>query len=407
MNVSGTSANAFTNDVTIVTTKYTMTDGTNAITTATGHRTVIINAKDPNIIDTTTDAASEGATFTTASFNMPTSDATVKYDIVRNMNDQDYPVTFSGVNEIIAVIKNANDKYQPVDALDIKLIDGISGTDVDITTAEGITIKVFKGTKNNDVIEYGSTYITLNEFIADLQPGYYKIVAEPTNAATSPYAGSVSVETQVLVGLPVGTVANGQFGSYFSNHPLYSDDPNVKIYTITSVTSTAAVLTQLTGVIHSGTPIVVFNNGTEKNVILMPNASEPAGGVPDHYEGFKGTLSTMQLSASTGAQWNFVFNGNSLIYVLEAINIPANRCYLQVDVSDMNTNAHSLDIVFEEENLTGIDSLTPDPSPLRATLLPSGGRKGEGSIYMLDGRKVTNGQLKKGIYILNGKKVVR
>ena len=41
--------------------------------------------------------------------------------------------------------------------------------------------------------------------------GYYMsaaanwIVAEPTNAATSPYAGSVSVETQVLVGLPVGT----------------------------------------------------------------------------------------------------------------------------------------------------------------------------------------------------------
>ena len=354
-----------------------------------------------------TNAASVGATFTEATFTMPASDATANYDIVRNMEDADYPVNFSGVNEIIAVKQNTStSKYEPINTLDIKLIDNISGTDVDIINAEGITIKVFKGTDNNGTIEYGTTYMTLDAFKADMQPGYYKIVAEPTDAATSPYAGSVSVETQVLVGLPVGTLANGQFGSYFSNHPLYSDDPNVKIYTIKSVTSTAAVLVQLTGVIHSETPIVVFNNGTEKNVILMPNASEPAGGVPEHYSGFLGTLSTMQLNASTDNQWNFVINGNSLIYVLEAINIPANRCYLQVAVSDMNTNAHSLDIVFEEEGQTGIDSLTPDPSPLRATLLPSGGRKGEGSIYMLDGRKVTNGQLKKGIYIQNGKKTV-
>ena len=42
---------------------------------------------------------------------------------------------------------------------------------------------------------------------------------------------------------------------------------------------------------------------------------------------------------------------------------------------------------------TGINSLTPDPSP-----------KGEGSVYTLDGRKVSKAV--KGIYIQNGKKVV-
>jgi len=46
---------------------------------------------------------------------------------------------------------------------------------------------------------------------------------------------------------------------------------------------------------------------------------------------------------------------------------------------------------------TGINSLTPDPSP-----------KGEGSgYYTLDGRKVNGTPTQKGIYIVNGKKVVR
>jgi hypothetical protein len=46
--------------------------------------------------------------------------------------------------------------------------------------------------------------------------------------------------------------------------------------------------------------------------------------------------------------------------------------------------------------VTGIESLTPDPSP-----------KGEGSRYYdLQGRKWSNGKLPKGVYITNGKKHV-
>ena len=52
---------------------------------------------------------------------------------------------------------------------------------------------------------------------------------------------------------------------------------------------------------------------------------------------------------------------------------------------------------FAAEETMGINSLTPDPSP-----------KGEGSgYYTLDGRKVNGTPTRKGIYIVNGKKVVR
>ena len=45
---------------------------------------------------------------------------------------------------------------------------------------------------------------------------------------------------------------------------------------------------------------------------------------------------------------------------------------------------------------TGIDGLTPNPSP-----------KGEGSYYSLDGKKLSGEPTKKGIYIRNGKNIVK
>ena len=68
------------------------------------------------------------------------------------------------------------------------------------------------------------------------------------------------------------------------------------------------------------------------------------------------------------------------------------------DAVEMNAKLNDATVV-----VTGIESLTPNPSPT-----------GEGSIYDLEGRKVgdnsqlstRNSQLPKGIYIVNGKKVV-
>ena len=75
------------------------------------------------------------------------------------------------------------------------------------------------------------------------------------------------------------------------------------------------------------------------------------------------------------------------------------------DASDSNTKQHWLILTEKEMEAfdqfwTGIESLTPDPSPARE------------EIYDLSGRKVNsqstihNSQLPKGIYIVNGKKVV-
>ena len=88
--------------------------------------------------------------------------------------------------------------------------------------------------------------------------------------------------------------------------------------------------------------------------------------------------------------------------------VNAFRGYFHVEASD---GVRAFSLHFGEEEETGINSLTPGPSPI-----------GEGSIYSLDGRKVNgqssmvrsalplgsskNGRLPKGVYIKNGRKVV-
>ena len=76
----------------------------------------------------------------------------------------------------------------------------------------------------------------------------------------------------------------------------------------------------------------------------------------------------------------------------------SNAMLVDEDAVEMNAKLNDATVV-----VTGIESLTPNPSPT-----------GEGSIYDLEGRKVgdnsqlstRNSQLPKGIYIVNGKKVV-
>ena len=69
-------------------------------------------------------------------------------------------------------------------------------------------------------------------------------------------------------------------------------------------------------------------------------------------------------------------------------SVGAYRCYLTT-----SGEARALHFRFADDETTGIKSLTPDPSPI-----------GEGSIYTLNGQRVENPT--KGLYIINGKKVV-
>ena len=160
-----------------------------------GIQSITFTIADPNAIDVTTNAASEQDLFTEASFTMPTSDVTVNYELVRDMQDEANPVAFSGLPSSgnIVVKKGDGGTYQPAETLTIQLIDPLAAEDAqNIIAADGITIKVLVGAENEKgAIDYDQENpITLDAFLADMKPGYYWIKAESTEE-NSPYDGTV------------------------------------------------------------------------------------------------------------------------------------------------------------------------------------------------------------------------
>ena len=146
-------------------------------------------------VEVTTNAASEQDLFTEASFTMPTSDVTVNYMLVRDMQDETNPVVFSGLPSSgkIIVKKGSDGKYQPAEALNLQLIDPLAAAEAqNIIAADGITVKVLVGAENEQgAIDYDQDNpITLDAFLADMKPGYYWIKAESTDE-NSPYDGTV------------------------------------------------------------------------------------------------------------------------------------------------------------------------------------------------------------------------
>ena len=134
---------------------------------------------------------------TEATMEMPASDVTVTYELVRDMQDEANPVTFSGLptnDEPIVVKKGDDGKYQPAETLTIQLIDPLADADAqNIIQADDITITVgkmvevegFEGYRQFDE----ATAVSLADFLANPQPGTYKMKATAT--ADGPYDGTV------------------------------------------------------------------------------------------------------------------------------------------------------------------------------------------------------------------------
>lgn len=339
-------------------------------------------------IDVTTDKAEGETTFTEASFNMPAFDATAEYELVRDMS---YKVAFSGVPTRARLAKDGEGKFHFADGLTFQLLDNIDAANPkDITSAEGITFMV--GEVEAVVFE-GSTFYQLNketlvplaDFLADAHLGNYAICAV---ASTGEYDGSfTSGRIELFQGYEV-EVAAKEFITYYKDEALYVEDEAAELYTIQSVSGDQAVLSDKSDAMPSNTPMLVYNKSNETKVILLIPCAEPDMAITVAPE-FQGTLTGTTIAASTDAQTNYAFNGKQFVFVKDDLAIGANKAWLSI-----NTGVPSARITLVFDEATGI-SLTPNPSP-----------EGEGAWYDLNGRKLDKMPTKKGVYILNGKKVV-
>ena len=178
-----------------------------------------------------------------------------------------------------------------------------------------------------------------------------------------------------------------------------------KAYALTSAPANLGSLVQDYGM------MTAYENGIlyDGKYYVAPEAITLADTGTNDVEGIDGYFADVTLTGNydyqpfTAENRSILFlgNGNTLYYPLSGASIGACRAYFQLNgitAGDPASPAPVRAFVLrfgDEENTTGILSLTPAPSP-----------KGEGSIYTLDGRKLQGKLSQRGIYINNGKKIV-
>ena len=330
---------------------------------------------------------------TTASFEMPASDLTVDYELVRDMAIS-MPITVGDGNDGYRIrLKKSEQnpgKFEPAD------------TDVAGMMA---LIKVHDAIENEDLIFFnlgGSVDCAVSIYaiddndqpvgdpvaFQDLVPGRY--IAKATAATGSTYDGETANSNVFVLfqGFEL-EIAAGEYATFYKEEPLYVEDEDAKLYTISSVTDTEAVLSEQIIVAPALTPLLVYNSSDETKTFLLIASVEEADDVTPAEE-FKGTLVAKTFSEDDMAAANhFVLTAaQAFVWVKNAGTIAANRCWLELPISAAS-NARV--IVFGDA--TGIDGIS-DIS----------GKSGDW--FDLNGRKLQKMPTKKGIYILNGRKVV-
>ena len=145
------------------------------------------------------------------------------------------------------------------------------------------------------------------------------------------------------------------------------------------------------------------NSLTAGNIIYQSKENMPAGKyivsavVHTDYNGIYLFANDDTKVVPTTSTWSTAYQVSVETTLTEPGTLTFGLTLPTAPTSTGEVNLYADNFTVKQITTTGIRSLTPNPSP-----------KGEGSDYWytLDGRKVSNGQLSKGIYINNGKKIV-
>jgi len=188
------------------------------------------------------------------------------------------------------------------------------------------------------------------------------------------------------------TIASGSYMTYYCDKGLNLPETTangVKLYTVTAVNDKQVTLNELTEA-AAGTPLLIYNGtDAEQEVTLVEN--ETATTAITVADEFQGTLVTKEMSGSGNGKDYYILRGQNFVWVNGAGTIAANRCWIEID-SEKAAGARNLIIVIDGNESTDINDVR------------SKVQEAEGGYFDLSGRRVA--QPTKGLYIVNGKKVV-
>ena len=321
--------------------------------------------------------------------SMPTSDVTIDYELVRDMSVQMTATMGDGTDGLRYRVKKNEQtgKYAPADMDMMQVLTLVAVNDgieqKVLTLDQDYFCRIYKLDEQTLLPEGDGVKL----FDFDFAPGLYALKAFATDGSN--YDGETALSnTFVLFEGYELEIAAGEYATYYKDEALYVEDQDAKLYTITTVGNETATATELT-VAAANTPLLVKNNAAEaKTILLIPTTNATPDDVTP-YEGFKGTLQATQITASTANQNNYALNGKEFVWVMDDIDIAANRAWLEIPAT--TTNGRALTIVFGD--VTGLTTANVAKAM-------------NGDWYTLDGMKLQAAPTKKGVYILNGKKVV-
>lgn len=242
-----------------------------------------------------------------------------------------------------------------------------------------------------------------------LDPNYVFTLASENNYALV-LDGNEVVKMNPIIwkSLPVG------LSTYYYNKALrvYDVDGNgegVKMYVVTEVSNDKVTLKEISHrTIPAYTPVIISNNATEELKCLFEYAGN------DNYNEefettFNGDLGTATLAKEFVGTAEYLenytpdngatlygFNGKAFVRLAAQSDIPANLCWLEIGGVSLH-GAPTLKIVFDGD-MTAIGD---------ATRLNDKEQMINAKWYDLSGRRLNGQPTKKGLYIVNGRKVIR
>lgn len=262
------------------------------------------------------------------------------------------------------------------------------------TTVPGIVTVVYSNTGNRSDVASEYRYLYINGVKADDKGS----ISASTKNTVENYA--VAAGDVVLTGIQGESTPNmlriysvkfvetiditpaKDMSTYVTSKILdFSDVDGLKAYAVSAITASSATLTEVTTAPAGEGLLLMGTAATKYSVPVAASAST-----------ITNKLKAAVTATDVAADEVYVLNGGKFHKVTAASTVPAGKAYLLA--SDVPASAASLALDFDgtDEHTTGIENVEAQKSFL------------DGEFYNLAGQRVA--QPAKGLYIVNGKKVV-
>ena len=292
----------------------------------------------------------------TATFQMPQYDVTASYTLKRDISVDVTATMGDGTDGVRYRVKKAQqgEGYEPADLNMMQVLalvavnDGIEQKT--LTLNQDYFCRIYK--LDEQTLQPEGDGVTLYNF--DFAPGLYALKAFAKDG--SDYAGETALSNtfKLFQGYEV-TVGAGEYATFYKDENLYTEDEDAELYTIASVTDTEAVLSDAIKVAPAETPLLVYNKSEQDKTFLLIPTTDDADEVTPASQ-FVGTLEATTIPASATGADNYALNGYAFVWVKNAIEVGANKCWLHIASQPAAARAMTRSIV-GGNGTTGIDAI--------------------------------------------------